>query len=116
MPSARVTLPEPLSRHCPTRALLVTADHKIKIDEAPIMSPGEVLLRVRTTGVYGYVQVGPARVEEPYLTLTIGLIFRFWKAGRIGELKVLGDCILGHEAAGEVVAVDENVTNATVGG
>ncbi|KAJ8103324.1 hypothetical protein POJ06DRAFT_266179 [Lipomyces tetrasporus] len=77
----------------PNSPLLVTADHKIKIDEASIMSPGEVLLHVRTTGVYGYVQ-----------------------AGRTGELNVLGDCILGHEAAGKVVAVDENVTNATVGG
>ncbi|KAJ8103334.1 hypothetical protein POJ06DRAFT_266188 [Lipomyces tetrasporus] len=82
----------------PNSPLLVTADHKIKIDDAPIMSPGEVLLHVRTTGVFGYSDI------------------RFWKAGRIGELEVLGDCILGHEAAGEVVAVDENVTNATVGG
>lgn len=39
----------------------------------------------------------------------------FWKTGRIGVLTVDGDCILGHEAAGIVIATGEGVTNLKKG-
>jgi Alcohol dehydrogenase GroES-like domain len=35
----------------------------------------------------------------------------FWKAGRIGELIFKGDGIIGHEAAGIVLKVGEDVDN-----
>lgn len=35
----------------------------------------------------------------------------FWKTGRIGSLVFEGDCIIGHEAAGVVIQVGEDVDN-----
>ncbi|KAK9342206.1 chaperonin 10-like protein [Lipomyces starkeyi] len=82
----------------PNPSLVVTADHNIRMDESPIKRPGndEVLLHIRTTGV-------------------CGSDIHFWKSGKIGELTVLGDCILGHVAAGEVIAVGEDVRNIVIG-
>ncbi|KAH8646873.1 canditate alcohol dehydrogenase [Xylariales sp. PMI_506] len=79
-------------------ALIVTADHKIRMQEAPVYAPGpgEVLLHVKATGI-------------------CGSDIHFWKSGRIGTLVVEGDCILGHEAAGIVLKCGEGVTNVQVG-
>ncbi|EXA31512.1 alcohol dehydrogenase [Fusarium oxysporum f. sp. pisi HDV247] len=78
--------------------LTVTADHRIKMEEAPILEPGvgEVLLHVRATGI-------------------CGSDLHFWKHGAIGSLTVDGDCILGHEAAGVVLARGPGVDNLEIG-
>ncbi|KAK9235053.1 chaperonin 10-like protein [Lipomyces kononenkoae] len=75
----------------------ITANHDIRLEEAPILTPekGEVLIHIKATGI-------------------CGSDVHFWKTGQIGELKVLGDCILGHESAGVVVAVGNGVTNVAV--
>ncbi|KAF2094759.1 alcohol dehydrogenase [Rhizodiscina lignyota] len=75
-------------------SLQVTADHRIKMVEAPIHAPGpgEVLLHIKTTGI-------------------CGSDIHFWKSGAIGSLKVEGDCILGHEAAGVVLQCGEGVSS-----
>ncbi|KAL2862391.1 putative alcohol dehydrogenase [Aspergillus lucknowensis] len=82
----------------PNPSLQVTADHQIKLVEAPIHSPGkgEVLLQIKVTGV-------------------CGSDIHFWKAGRIGELVFKGDCIIGHEAAGVVLKCGEGVTQLQPG-
>ncbi|OIW31453.1 putative alcohol dehydrogenase [Coniochaeta ligniaria NRRL 30616] len=79
-------------------SLQVTADHRLKMVEAPVHEPGtgEVLLHIRTTGV-------------------CGSDIHFWKTGRIGSLVVQGDCILGHEAAGVVLKCGEGVSRVQVG-
>ena len=79
-------------------SLVVTADHRIKMEEAPIPEPGvgEVLLHVRATGI-------------------CGSDLHFWKHGAIGSLTVDGDCILGHEAAGVVLARGPGVDNLEIG-
>ncbi|KAL4780685.1 chaperonin 10-like protein [Aspergillus varians] len=79
-------------------SLQVTADHQIKLVEAPIHSPGkdEVLLRIKATGI-------------------CGSDLHFWKTGRIGSLIFRGDCIIGHEAAGVVLNCGEGVTNLQPG-
>ncbi|KAK9452536.1 chaperonin 10-like protein [Dipodascopsis uninucleata] len=79
-------------------ALIVTKDHTIKMEQMPIPVPkaDEVLLHVKCSGI-------------------CGSDIHFWKAGAIGELKVLGDCILGHESAGIVLGVGEDVRNVAVG-
>lgn len=48
----RATIKTPL----PNPSLLVTADHKLKQEEAPVYAPakGEVLLHIKATGVCGY--------------------------------------------------------------
>jgi hypothetical protein len=78
--------------------LVVTADHTIRMDEAPIAEPGEgeVLIHVRTTGI-------------------CGSDLHFWKHGGIGSLTVDGDCILGHEAAGVVMAKGSGVDHLEIG-
>jgi L-iditol 2-dehydrogenase len=45
-----------LSTPLPNPALFVTADHKLKQEEAPVYAPakGEVLLHIKATGVCGY--------------------------------------------------------------
>jgi L-iditol 2-dehydrogenase len=79
-------------------SLVVTADHQVKMREAPMHEPdaGEVLLHVRTTGI-------------------CGSDVHFWRHGRIGDLTVDGDCILGHEASGDIVKLGPGVTGLAVG-
>ncbi|KAH7112022.1 chaperonin 10-like protein [Dactylonectria macrodidyma] len=78
--------------------LVVTADHRIKMEEAPIpeLGVGEVLLHIRATGI-------------------CGSDLHFWKHGGIGSLTVDGDCILGHEAAGVVLATGPGVDHLEIG-
>ncbi|KEZ39570.1 L-arabinitol 4-dehydrogenase [Scedosporium apiospermum] len=82
----------------PNPSLQVTADHRIKIVDAPVRSagPGEVLLHIKATGI-------------------CGSDIHFWKTGCIGSLVVEGDCILGHEASGVVLKCGEGVENLKVG-
>ncbi|RYP19061.1 hypothetical protein DL765_003557 [Monosporascus sp. GIB2] len=80
-------------------SLQVTADHNLKLVDAPIEEPGpgEVTLQVKCSGICG---------SDIHL----------WKSGRIGSLEVKGDCILGHEAAGVVLKCGEGVTDLKIGG
>lgn len=57
---------------------------------------GEVLLHIRATGICGSGA-------------------HFWRHGRIGDFTVDGDFILGHEAAGDVVQLGEELLVLTVG-
>ncbi|KAI1378059.1 sorbitol dehydrogenase [Hypoxylon crocopeplum] len=79
-------------------SLQVTADHRLKMVDAPIREPGpgEVTLQVKCSGICG---------SDIHL----------WKSGRIGSLEVKGDCVLGHEAAGVVLKVGEGVTSLKIG-
>ncbi|KAI0595968.1 GroES-like protein [Biscogniauxia sp. FL1348] len=79
-------------------ALQVTADHTLKIVDAPIHEPGpgEVTLQIKCSGICG---------SDMHL----------WKSGRIGSLEVKGDCVLGHEAAGIVLKCGDGVTDLKPG-
>lgn len=79
-------------------SLKVTADHRIKMEEAPIQEPGpgEVLIHIKTTGI-------------------CGSDIHFWHRGAIGALTVSGDCILGHEASGVVLRTHPTVTSLRPG-
>ncbi|RYP66716.1 hypothetical protein DL771_007649 [Monosporascus sp. 5C6A] len=79
-------------------SLQVTADHNLKLVDAPIEEPGpgEVTLQVKCSGICG---------SDIHL----------WKSGRIGSLEVKGDCILGHEAAGVILKCGEGVTDLKIG-
>ncbi|KAH7066140.1 sorbitol dehydrogenase-like protein [Paraphoma chrysanthemicola] len=95
---ANGTLKQTISAPLPNPSLQVTADHRLKQQEAPVFAPGrgEVLLHIKATGV-------------------CGSDIHFWKHGRIGSLVVEGDCILGHEAAGVVLQCGEGVTTLQPG-
>lgn len=71
---------------------------RIEVQEVPLPEPGprEVRVRVRAVGVCGSDTA-------------------YYRIGRIGDWIVDGPIILGHEAAGEVVAVGEAVTRVQVG-
>ncbi|KAB8272287.1 L-arabinitol 4-dehydrogenase [Aspergillus minisclerotigenes] len=60
------------------------------------LKPGEVTVQVRSTGI-------------------CGSDVHFWHAGCIGPMIVTGDHILGHESAGEVIAVASDVTHLKPG-
>lgn len=79
-------------------SLIVTSEHQLILEDAPVFQPGpgEVLLHIRATGI-------------------CGSDIHFWKYGRIGDLVVEGDCILGHEAAGEILQLGFGVTGLSVG-
>ncbi|KAI0002708.1 sorbitol dehydrogenase [Xylariaceae sp. FL0662B] len=79
-------------------SLQVTADHRLKLVDAPIHEPGpgEVTLQIKCTGICG---------SDMHL----------WKSGRIGSLEIKGDCILGHEGAGIVLKCGEGVTDLKPG-
>ncbi|RDA95457.1 hypothetical protein CP533_5409 [Ophiocordyceps camponoti-saundersi (nom. inval.)] len=82
----------------PNPSLVVTADGRVLLQEAPIRDPGpdEVLLHVVATGICG---------SDIHL----------WHHGRIGDITVDGDCILGHEAAAVIVSVGSNVKHLVKG-
>ncbi|KAL4809286.1 chaperonin 10-like protein [Aspergillus unguis] len=60
------------------------------------LNPGQVTVEVRSTGI-------------------CGSDVHFWHAGCIGPMIVTGDHILGHESAGDVIAVAPDVTSLKVG-
>lgn len=62
----------------------------------PPIAPDECLVHVRATGI-------------------CGSDVHFWKHGHIGPMVVTGDNGLGHESAGVVVRVGDNVTNFKIG-
>ncbi|CCH43897.1 L-threonine 3-dehydrogenase [Wickerhamomyces ciferrii] len=87
-----------MCRSCFNPSVQVTVDHKIEIKEndVPQLKFGEVLIHPRATGICG---------SDIHL----------WKHGQIGELKVLGNLVLGHEASGDIIDVAEDVTNVKIG-
>lgn len=78
-------------------SLIVTSDDQLKLEDTPVRQPGlgEILLHVRMTGI----------CESD---------IHFWKHGRIGDLVVEADCILGHEAAGEILQLGSGVTGLSI--
>ncbi|KAK1149075.1 hypothetical protein N8T08_007753 [Aspergillus melleus] len=93
------TTPKPtLTTALPNPSLQVTADHNIKLVEAPVYAPqrDQVLLQIKATGI-------------------CGSDLHFWKSGRIGQLVFEDDCIIGHEAAGVVLKCGEGVNNLQPG-
>ncbi|KAI1191786.1 alcohol dehydrogenase GroES-like domain-containing protein [Nemania serpens] len=60
------------------------------------LKPGEVTIAIKSTGI-------------------CGSDVHFWHAGCIGPMVVEGDHILGHESAGQVIAVHPSVTTLKVG-
>ena len=77
-----------LAHTYPNPALHVTPAHTLYMSDTPIPTPAptQVLIHVRATGICG---------SDLHL----------WQSGRIGPLTVDHDCVLGHEAAGVVVAL-----------
>lgn len=71
-------------------------DLKIEEIDVPKMGPDDVLVKVKAVGV-------------------CGSDVHFYKEGRIGPYVPKPGHILGHEAAGEIVAVGENVKDRKVG-
>lgn len=64
--------------------------------ERPEPASDEVLVRMRNVGI-------------------CGSDVHYWEHGRIGDFVVEDDIILGHESAGEIVAVGDRVTDLAVG-
>ncbi|KAI1323220.1 hypothetical protein F5Y16DRAFT_412757 [Xylariaceae sp. FL0255] len=60
------------------------------------LKPGEVTIAIKSTGI-------------------CGSDVHFWHAGCIGPMIVEGDHILGHESAGQIIAVHPSVTHLKVG-
>jgi L-iditol 2-dehydrogenase len=82
----------------PNRAAVMTELEHIVIEDRPLAEPGpmQAVVRVEAVGVCGSDTA-------------------YYKVGRIGDYIVDGPIILGHEAAGQVVAVGESVENVAVG-
>ncbi len=80
------------------RAAVMTGRETIEIQERPVPSPErrQAVVRVEAVGVCGS--------DTAYFTV-----------GRIGDYVVDGPLVLGHEAAGQVVSVGEEVTSVRVG-
>ncbi len=80
------------------RAAVMTELGKIVIEEWPEPQPGpaEAVVRVEAVGVCGSDTA-------------------YYKVGRIGDWVVEGPIVLGHEVAGQVVAIGSEVTRVAVG-
>lgn len=66
------------------------------VQKGESLKPGEVTVAIKSTGI-------------------CGSDVHFWHAGCIGPMIVEGDHILGHESAGQVIAVHPSVTHLKVG-
>jgi L-iditol 2-dehydrogenase len=79
-------------------AAVMTAIDTIEVQERPdpIAAAGQAIVRIETVGV-------------------CGSDVAYYHYGRIGPFVVEGDIILGHETAGEVIAIGEGVTMVSVG-
>jgi len=80
-------------------AAFYNPQHQIHLVEKPLIKPGpgQVLVHVRATGI-------------------CGSDVHFWQHGRIGDSMIVTDeCGSGHESAGEVVEVGEDVTQWKAG-
>lgn len=78
----------------------------------PACTGREVIVRIRTTGICGS-DVSQHLLQTRFI-LTQSKV-HYWKHGRIGNCIVEGSIVLGHESAGEVVALGPNVTRLAVG-
>lgn len=82
----------------PNIAIYTSAAHELYQKEIPYpeIGPDECLVHVRCTGI-------------------CASDVHFWRSGCIGDMVVRKDMILGHESAGEVLAVGEHVTTIKPG-
>lgn len=80
------------------RASVLTSPKTIELQEVavPEPQPGQVLVRVTAVGVCG---------SDTH----------FYETGSIGDIVVQGPIVLGHETAGEIVAVGPGVDSSRVG-
>lgn len=80
------------------KAAIMTAPGRIELTELPVPAPGphEALVKVMAVGI-------------------CGSDIHYYEHGRIGRYVVDGPFVLGHECAGEVVAVGEKVTRVKPG-
>ncbi|MFC5700713.1 NAD(P)-dependent alcohol dehydrogenase [Cohnella faecalis] len=90
--SQTIKLPETM------KAAVMTGTRQIRMEDHPIPKPraNEALIKVMAVGV-------------------CGSDIHYYEHGRIGRYVVEGPFVLGHECAGEVVAIGENVTRVAVG-
>lgn len=79
-------------------ALQVDSYHNVQLvdSEVPTPAPSQLLIHVRCTGICG---------SDLHL----------WRSGAIGPLVVDRPCVLGHEAAGVVVGMGDQVTGFNIG-
>lgn len=80
------------------QAFVLRRPRDLRLEERPIpvITPDQVLIRIRAVGV-------------------CGSDVHYWHKGRIGPAVVRSPMILGHECAGEVVEIGANVTHLRVG-
>lgn len=80
------------------RSAVLHAPHRLTIEDRPVPEPsaGEVLVRVAAVGI-------------------CGSDVHYYEHGRIGSYAVEAPMVVGHEAAGVVVAVGEGVSSDRVG-
>jgi threonine dehydrogenase-like Zn-dependent dehydrogenase len=110
-------------------ALIITADHDLSIKSWPLTLPakkgqvvipsGNVLMKIKATGICGSDVSHPSILtmgsyQERWLTQVLSQI-HFWKDGRAGSGVVTKPFAVGHECAGEVAAVADDVVDWTLG-
>lgn len=92
------TCTEVLTRKPQNIAVHTNEKHELNVIDADIQQPGpnDCLVHVRATGI-------------------CGSDVHFWKEGKIGSSVICGSQGLGHESAGEIVKIGENVKGLQVG-
>src|SRR5690349_15306385 len=80
------------------RTAVLSEPGRIEMEERPVPAPGpgDVLVKVATVGICG---------SDTH----------YFRHGRVGSFVVDGPLVLGHEAAGTIVAVGESVDPARIG-
>lgn len=98
MPSNSLARDETMTRKPENIGVFTNPQHELYIKKGPVPQPGpgQCLIHVRATGI-------------------CGSDVHFWKRGHIGDMVVVGENCLGHESAGEVIAVGDGVTRFKTG-
>ncbi len=87
-----------MSCSCHNPSLQITNHQTIELKENEIKKPGpyDVLIHPRCTGI-------------------CGTDLHFWRHGEIGDMKFLDNGVIGHESAGDVLAIGSKVKGIQVG-
>jgi L-idonate 5-dehydrogenase len=82
----------------PMKSVVIHPPHRLSVEDTrpDAMGPGEVTVAVRAGGI-------------------CGSDLHYYRHGGFGTVRVKEPMVLGHEAAGEIAAVAEDVTGLTVG-
>lgn len=102
----------------PNPALYTDENHNIYLADSPplVCGPADCVVHVRCNGICGYrSHLKELQNLKPSIDISHSSDVHFWQHGGIGHLNVTCPYVLGHEGAGVIALVGEQVKNFRIG-